>query len=147
MVVFYRKKYLTIILQLLKSVLYLKYLKTNRGDKMITKRAITPLGIQIKETLQKCRYKRFSLYKNDTGHFKLTYREQMLKDLIFLKFHLAYLRKLQLRDRASNKLFKIGRIIFAGRNKKYCNVSIIDIWNAELKVRKRQKIKGVSKNV
>ena len=52
-----------------------------------------PLRCLIAQTLLKCRYQRFSLYKNDVGNFKQTFRDDMLKNLIRYKLLLVALRK------------------------------------------------------
>jgi len=87
---------------MIKSELFLitpHLIRTIPSKKTVNRIAIRqifkPLHIEIKETLLKARYKRFSLYKNDVGRFKQTYRPQMLKDLLLLKFSLVELRKVQ----------------------------------------------------
>ena len=81
------------------TVSYKEYIIPYCNHRNTTDDDILPLYCLISETLLKCRYQRFSIYKNDVGNFKQTFRIDMLKNLIKLKLKLVALRKRELEDK------------------------------------------------
>jgi len=107
-----------------------------------------PIKLEISETIYKLKHKRFSLYKNFIGNFKITYRDTMLIDLVKLKLKLVDLRSIELLHREMTKKFKSDRINFILKNEflGLIKKSILEIWNIELKYRRLKRNSNNSKS-
>ena len=100
------------------------------------------------ETLLKCRYKRFSIYKNVTGNFNPKYYSSMISELIMLKYLLVKIRNFQNSIRLSDCNFNFDRMAFIIKNQFYniSDFSDIGIWSIEVKYRKLKKNRFNSKS-